>query len=177
MAKKAGRPSDYTQDRVAIYGLCCPDTGKVRYIGKANDPDKRFAGHLRETRGNLPRGAWIKTLRDAGKAPGLLVLRWVAVGEWKKAERELIAEFRAAGPLLNVADGGDQPFCSLQTRADNGRNTAKAIHGDPVKRRVWEVKQLLGKALKDGYCSDYAKSLMRQAARNNPKLYGAWAAI
>lgn len=31
-----------------IYGLTCPRTGNVRYVGKSSDPKKRLRRHLQD---------------------------------------------------------------------------------------------------------------------------------
>jgi len=162
---------------VAIYALCCPDTGLVRYIGKANDPAKRYAGHLRERRGNTPKVNWVQKCVKSGKPPKLQVLAWVLPHAWPIAERQLIAEHRAKGRMLNVADGGDEPHCPTEVRAANGRQTAASIHSDPVRRRMWEIKRSLGDGLKRGHVSESAKAKMRAAAVRHPQYFGAWAGI
>lgn len=120
----------------SIYGLTDPKTGEVRYIGKANDPEKRLAGHMRDmTRRNTPLYCW---MRKNGK-PGLVVLS-ENCQDWKSEERRIIAEYRAASArLLNVADGGDEPFCSKDVRARNG-----AIVAAKRSRVLWSVYRRLG---------------------------------
>jgi hypothetical protein len=92
-----------------IYGLRCPIANCIRYIGKANDPQKRLALHLR----NAPTarhhcGKWIAKLLKQGLRPTIEVLHDVGPEEsWEQAEIRLIAEYRAAGaPLTNMMDGG-----------------------------------------------------------------------
>lgn len=128
---------------VEIYGLICPDTGRVRYVGKANDSVKRYKSHMRDSRGpkgHTPVYCWFRKLASEGKRPGMLVLETVAPeGDWRNAERRLIAEHRALGKMLNVADGGDEPHCPTETRAANGARNAKAR--DPL---VWNVRRFMG---------------------------------
>lgn len=163
--------------QVAIYALCCPKDGGVKYIGKAVDPEKRHKGHLRERRGNTPKVNWIQKCLKNGLAPSMVVLEWVGLDEWMTAEKRWISHYRSAGPLLNVADGGDEPHCPTKVRAKNGKSVAQKVHSDPIKRRLWELKRMLGSALKDGVLSDRAKAKMRKAAERYPQFYGDWAAI
>lgn len=111
-----------------IYGLTDPRTGQLRYIGKANDPDHRFRGHLRDShRRKSPVYSWILKLAQSELMPGLIILR--ATGDWRKAEREEISSARIRGlPLLNLADGGDEPFCPIEVRRENGRKIAQIRH-------------------------------------------------
>lgn len=91
----------------AIYGLYCPETGALRYIGKTNHPRKRLGQHTRGNSGQLhmPVVRWCRDLRKRGLQPRMEVLTWCR--DWETAERRIIAAYRKTGTdLLNVADGG-----------------------------------------------------------------------
>jgi hypothetical protein len=165
------------EDRAELYALHCPDSGEIRYIGKAVDSAKRFKAHLRDARRrSTPVYCWMRSLFDQGKAPHLSVL--ATSWEWPDTERKLIAQYRADGArLLNVADGGDEPQCSTEQRAANGRKNAQAIHNNPRRRRLWEIRHRLGIALKKGQINEATKAKMRDAARRNPAFFGQWANI
>ena len=174
-ARRSGGTGRFLREHVTyIYGLYHPETGELRYIGKANDVSKRLESHLREMSSrNRPLHCWMRTL---GGPPRILVLEEVS-GDWKDAERRLIAEYREKSRLLNVADGGDEPYCSKEVRANNGRKTASMIHSDARRRRIWEIKRALGLALVRGEVSEKTKALMRNAASKHPSLLGGWATI
>lgn len=167
--------------RAEIYALCCPDIGEVRYIGKANDSVKRLKGHLRDARRRrTPVYDWINSLHKRGAVPILRVL--MVTEDWRTHEKALITQYRKDGArLLNVADGGDEPYCSPEQRAKNGRQTAAKLHSDPKTRRIWEIKKALGDMLRDKHCSEETKERcrmkMRQAAAKAPHIFGAWANI
>jgi hypothetical protein len=167
------RPSDFTQELADIYGLYDADDN-LRYIGKANNAEARLKSHMRDsTRRDTPLYRWI---RKNGK-PVMKVFVSGCVN-WKEEERRLIAQARANGErLLNVADGGDEPFCSKEVRASNGRKNAKAIHSDPVRKRIWLLKRELGHAIKGGWVTNATRNKMRLAARNCPALFGEWSGI
>lgn len=121
-------------------------------------------------RRNTPLYAWI---RKHG-TPELRVLE-ADCDDWVEAEQRLIAEARARGEdLLNLARGGDQPYCPTGVRADNGRRNARAIHDDPRRRRLWQLKRDLGDMLKRGYVSDRTKAKIRLAANKRPDLFPEW---
>lgn len=138
-----------------IYALHHPETGEVRYIGKANDPAKRLAGHLRDMHARrTPVYDWMRTL---GQAPVMSVVEVVPDGGWQEAERRHIAEHRQRGArLLNLAQGGDEPYCSPEQRRTNGArmqhhpNTAAArLRNGPAnaKKRdalLWAARKRLG---------------------------------
>jgi hypothetical protein len=85
-----------------IYGLFDPETGALRYIGKANNSAKRLKQHLREyRRSKTPVYAWIGKLVRKGLSPEMRVLE--TADDWREAERRLIADARARGVrILNV---------------------------------------------------------------------------
>lgn len=173
MRKKAAKTK-----KVEIYGLHDPRTGELRYIGKANDVGKRFKDHLRETRRRTPLYDWIKMLRGLGLVPRMEVLECCGVGAWQEAEIRAIADARAAGiRLLNVAEGGNEPFCSTEIRAENGRKSVAARTSTPLKARVYQLKRHIGQLLKAGYVNEATKAKLRLAAGKRPELFGAWSSL
>jgi len=164
------RPSDKLP---SIYGLFdCG--GSLRYVGKANDCEARLKGHMSDSRKkNTPLYAWI---RKHGR-PELRVLEASCV-DWKEAERRHIREATARGDnLLNLAEGGEQPFCSKEVRAANGRKNSAAIQADPVRKRLQSLKLQLSRSLKQGYGSNALRAKLRQAATDYPATLGCFAAI
>lgn len=105
---------------VTIYALCDPDSQALRYIGKANDPVRRLASHLRDSRRlRTPIAVWLRQLGAEGKRPLMIVLDDDCVG-WESREREFIKRARVnKHDLLNIADGGNLPCCDFQTRRKN----------------------------------------------------------
>lgn len=98
---------------IVIYALVCPIAETIRYIGKTNDPEKRLAQHISQTKAGRKQhqrcSNWIKNLRGLGLRPSMRILYRVAENEdWRVIERRLIAEHREAGyPLTNLAAGGE----------------------------------------------------------------------
>lgn len=94
-------------DTVFIYALNCPITGRTRYVGKANNPEKRFLTHLCYTKKNR-RGNWIQSLLDKGQKPLLEILDEVDVSHWPQWEVAYIQFFRDEGfDLVNGNAGGE----------------------------------------------------------------------
>ncbi len=90
-----------------IYGLCEPDTGYLRYVGKSNDPKKRFANHLCPI-DKSHRTSWIKNLKTRGLRPEMFIIEEIDRSSWEEAERFWICYFKAIGcPLINATLGGD----------------------------------------------------------------------
>jgi hypothetical protein len=161
-------------NRPSIYALTDAKTGEVRYIGKANNPAKRLKSHMRDSlRRDTPVYRWIRK----NGIPGLVVLH-ADCDDWEAKEIEEIATYRAAGArLLNVAHGGDEPFCPPEVRAANGAANAKLRVSTPEKKRFYELRRNLGQALKQGYVAERTKVKMRAAAAKYPHLFSEWALI
>lgn len=158
-----------------IYGLFDPRTNELRYIGKANNAQKRLKSHLRDAdRRNTPVYCWIRKLRDLGLTPRMQVLE--IASDWKEAERRLIAVSRARGDkLLNVADGGDEPYCNLGTRISNAKTLNKDIAADPLRRWLRETKRRMITAYLRGELKESTIVKLRAAAAKNPAMFACFA--
>lgn len=104
---------------IFIYGLACPDSGQIRYIGKSIRPEERLMNHMNEV-SNCHRSHWLQSLKAAGKRPCLVILQVLADDEnWQEWEKSWIKYGRLVGwKLTNNTDGGDG-VCGLpaETRA------------------------------------------------------------
>ena len=166
----------------SIYALVDPDSGMIRYIGKANDPAKRLQTHARESRRLMrPVNCWVRSL---GRLPDLVVLR-DNCHDWEQEERRLIASARASGyPLLNVADGGATPKATQEQRRANGLKTASVMRGDiPRRRQVTAVDLIVDTyewlaryAIGRNYQRLLRRVLARMALRyqEDPKAFAQW---
>lgn len=93
---------------VMIYALCDPKTEAIRYIGKANNLQRRMACHKYEAMSTSNTTWKAKWLRSIGCKPLVKVLEEVPFERWEEVERRWIAEARRAGAeLTNYADGGE----------------------------------------------------------------------
>jgi len=164
---------------VAIYALTDPRTGADRYIGKANDAARRFKGHLRDARRrDTPVYRWIRKLDREGLIPGMRVVAKCPPQNWQRLEALLIEQARRKGAaLLNVAAGGDEPFCPTEVRAANGQRTAAAIHSDPIRKAAWTLKRNVGEALKAGLISNKSRAALRRLAGDPCGLFASFASI
>lgn len=160
-----------------IYALCHPTTREVRYIGKANDSAKRLKSHLRDMRTrDYPVYRWMRKLAASGLCPVVKVLE--TTENWREAEMRLIEQSRARGDrLLNVADGGDEPACSPETRSANGRALNAMLRANPLQAKLRDLKRLLMTNIRQGRGSNYTRLSLRASADANPKLFGLFADI
>lgn len=176
--KPSGQDKGVGEKWVEIYSLLDPRDGSIRYVGKANDSLKRLKTHLAETRRSTPLYCWIEKLRGLGLVPQLQVMSVCNFSDWQQCEREAIANARLRGlNILNLADGGDEPYCPPEVRAANGRANAIARVSTSQKARAYKSNHMLGILLRQGHVSESAKEKMRYAAAKRPDLFGRWAAI
>ncbi|WP_375295369.1 GIY-YIG nuclease family protein [Nitratireductor indicus] len=99
-----------------IYALKCPRTGKVRYVGKALNPERRFQQHIRDCRrSNCAKDRWVRSLLSDGLKPVMTLLEFA--DDWEEAERRNISRFGGVERLLNVQDGGVPTWADKEKRA------------------------------------------------------------
>jgi hypothetical protein len=90
-----------------IYALCDPRTLEVRYVGKADNPYRRYCQHLVD---KYPcyKTHWITSLLKQGFNPILQILEQCDESVWKERERDWIAFERKSGCCLtNKTEGGE----------------------------------------------------------------------
>jgi hypothetical protein len=164
-----------------IYGLFDPDSGELRYVGKAKSAAERLKRHLVESRNlSRPVNNWIRKLVADGKLPRMSVLESVPESEWKSAEIRLIAQHRQTSNLLNLADGGDRPSQTPVQRANAARAASKARDADPRWKAFWAAKRDYGRlatqTLKEGdvFAHWCMRIHMHRRAERRPDLFGDW---
>ncbi len=167
---------------VDIYVLCDPDTGKIRYAGKANSAEARLKSHLRDCKKTItPVRCWVASLVEAGKVPLIEVMMQAPADDWTRYEIAFIAKLRSLGVrLLNVADGGDQPSQTLEQRQSNGRKAAIARSATPRSKRIWQLKRDMGSYLKTAEKNAHYYEIVRKlkySAAKRPDLFGAWSTL
>lgn len=90
-----------------IYALIDPETHEVRYVGKSDNPYKRFLNHLLDKM-ELHKVRWIQLLLGKGLKPEWTVLEQCDKSIWQERERDWISFGKRIGwPLTNLTDGGD----------------------------------------------------------------------
>lgn len=94
---------------VYIYALKDPRDGKVRYIGKANNPEFRLREHIRKAHNRRCYSQhWIMGLRAEGLSLALEVLDEVPADKWEFFEAAYVRVYRESGAkLTNETEGGD----------------------------------------------------------------------
>lgn len=92
-----------------IYGLICPFSQELRYIGKANNPTRRVKDHMYDSRGHdLNKALWFRKMRHHNVKPILEIIEEVIMDEWQQAEEFWISYYTYIGAnLLNTRAGGN----------------------------------------------------------------------
>lgn len=113
-----------------IYGLLCPETDELRYIGKADDPPARLRSHISRARVSAERHhsvRWIRSLLRRGLRPKMIILEHLADGaDWAEAERRHIAEALARGArLTNSTPGGEGIILGASARKRLAKKSAQ----------------------------------------------------
>lgn len=120
---------------IYIYGLVCPLTGHIRYIGKSIAPEKRLSAHIT---GAVTRAydhhtaRWIRRLVAQGKRPSLSILQTVLPDEdWRAIERSWISRAKSLGWLLTNTTAGGEGLDYLDPEAEA---KYRANHSAAMKR-------------------------------------------
>jgi predicted GIY-YIG superfamily endonuclease len=145
-----------------IYILIDPLNNEVRYVGKSNDPKKRYLAHNNKSKDkNTHKRNWINKLRLKGLYPEMEVIDKVLKSEWHYWEKWWIMYFKFIGAnLINQTFGGDGLTFGNQTSFRKGCKPTftgadlteeqrdkirKAMLGKPVSE---ETRKKLSKANK-----------------------------
>jgi len=171
--------------RPSVYGLYDAN-GRLRYIGKANSPEARLKTHMRDSRRrDTPLYRWIRK----NGTPQLRILETDCV-DWREAERRLITAARARGEkLLNLADGGDEPFCPPEVRRANGLRSAgptgylQRVRSDRFTGLIHTVKREFASSLRlfqrrgDEEAAERMRNRMRTLASRLSEHFPNWTKI
>lgn len=192
--QKTGRPSDYLPEvaadicslladgGVAIYGLYCPVTGEIRYVGKSRNPKARFQQHISDrNRKRTPSACWIRSLVNRGMVPVMKIHCVVGFDEWEQAEIEEIAKQKSSGAnLLNISIGGNHIPMTAAKRVKNASLMNSKRADTPEKRKLYELKREFGQLKyffeKNGMTDalEKHKERMKLLAVCRPDLFGSW---
>ena len=147
-----------TLSNICIYGLLCPITMQVRYVGKSKNPRARYLQHTRPSDYNMKgpyRRYWIKSLMSQGIRSGLIILEKTDESSWEAREIHWINFLRTQGhKLTNIAAGGngDAGHTGRKHSKEAKQKMSKAHKGQVAwnigKKMSAKTKQKLSKALK-----------------------------
>jgi len=92
-----------------IYGLVCPTSKQIRYIGVTRySLDRRLKEHLRENKSKTHKQKWIKSLLNKGLKPDIVLMCLTDKSNWIETEKFYIKLFKTNGfKLTNTSEGGE----------------------------------------------------------------------
>lgn len=128
---------------VRIYGIICPETGCIRYIGKTVQPlARRLSAHMSEARtcGKGHKSRWLMKYERIGLLPSIWLLEEVEDGtKWQDRERAWIRAAIAQGlSLINKTEGGD----GLHFLKEEDASRFRANVGESVRKRSSDIQYL-----------------------------------
>lgn len=149
-----------------IYGLIDPRTNQLRYIGKANDIQKRLYAHYKDaTCKNTYKSQWLKGLFKENKKPKVIIIEEVPKKCWQKYEKYWIEYYKNKGcKLTNGTNGGDGVIMIGVDNPMFGVTGEKhhwwgKKHSEESKRKVSETRIAKGIKLPDHIVKQTADKL------------------
>lgn len=136
-----------------IYSLSDPNTGEIRYIGKADDLKIRFNKHKcdSELKPKTHKNNWIESLKKNGLLPVIELIETVPKNNWAFYETQYILIFRSFGANLVNATSGGEGVNNLKHSEETKDKIRKALTGykhsekTKLKHKESNVKFWLGK--------------------------------
>jgi len=94
---------------VKIYGLVCPLSKEIRYVGKTKwSLKRRLKEHIRENKSKTHKQKWINNLKSKELFPTIVLIENVNDVDWIEKEKFYIKLFKEKGfKLTNIAEGGE----------------------------------------------------------------------
>ncbi len=136
-----------------IYVLKDPISNEVRYVGKSNNPNKRFSSHLDTSKdiGTHKRN-WINKLLSDNQKPILEIIDEVDIDNWSYYEKKYIDYYINKGcNLVNCGLGGEGLTYGNQTSFKKGHNTKKIVLFDKngiltnISDSIKDAEKFIGK--------------------------------
>lgn len=93
---------------VYIYGLVCPITNNIKYVGKTIQRlELRLKGHICLYKHDITyRANWIRSLKDKGLKPNIILIEVCNENNWEEREIYWIAYYSKLFVLTNHQKGG-----------------------------------------------------------------------
>jgi hypothetical protein len=114
-----------------------PNFGRVRYVGKSNQPKERLQRHLKWDKANERKSRWLAQLSSIGMEPQLVILEECAFEDWQAREHYWEQHLRMEGePLTNLAEGGRGRiyYTATEEYREKCRQAQAKLNGDPERR-------------------------------------------
>ena len=155
-----------------IYGLICPETKRIRYVGKSDNPNERIRQHIQDakaSRNKNPRlQRWIRNLLTSGLEPILLILDRVPSLAWERYEMMWISEIGKSRIGLCNLDAGGQGATSGKPKSPSHRKAiGRAQIGKIISAESREKMRHAALGRKVSAETRKKQSLARMGAKNH----------
>lgn len=130
-----------------IYALCDPRTLEVRYVGKADDPYRRYCQHLID-KYPCHKNRWISSILLIGLNPILQILEQCDDSIWQERERNWIAFENKIGCRLTNETSGGEGYSLGHIVSERAKNAIRVSHmgnNNPAKKP--EIRAKISKSL------------------------------
>ena len=145
-----------------IYGLFDPRNYQLRYVGKADNVEKRLSQHIKQVKHRQYKNRyvcnWIRQLLSEGLTPSIEILEECTQDSWKEKEIAWITDCKKFGlKLCNLTNGGDgtQGYVfsdeTKQKLSDMRRGKTTSLKGQSISE---EHRDNISKALKNRVVSE-----------------------
>lgn len=155
-------------EKTFIYILKDPISNEIKYVGKSDNPSKRFSEHIRKSKYKKTyKNNWINGLKSKGQLPILEIIDTVDNNNWGDYEKKWISFYRELGcDLTNLTDGGD---------GGNFGDKINKLISEKLKNRVFseETIKLMSESAKKRKLSEQGrKSLSEKRKGEKNPMYG-----
>lgn len=157
-----------------IYCLNDPRDGRIRYVGKSDDPYVRWQKHLNDAvKARTYCSRWIKSLLVLRLTPELEVLEEIPMAGWQEIEKEYIRVFKMICiPLTNTSPGGEGfsagHIVSPETRMKISGSHRGMTHSKESREKISAVQK--GKRISAGHREKIVRALTGRAVLPETRL-------
>lgn len=149
-----------------IYILIDPISNQIRYVGKSNNPEKRYKNHKNRCRDkNTHKRNWINKLKLKGFNPEIEIIDTISIKEWKFWEKFWIQYFRTIGcKLTNHCNGGEGLSFGNKTSFKKGQISWNKGKGNIKKCLICNKEFQSSVTAKKVTCSKECSHIIRSIA-------------
>lgn len=148
---------------VKIYGLVCPLTHEIRYIGKTQQKiSKRLKAHITDARVSTysHKRRWIRKCLSAGLTPSAWILAEVMEGDrWQDVEKAWIKRAKEIGLHLTNQTSGGEGLDFTDPEALERYRVAQSIASKRARRRDPTITQRLSAASRKSWAENREERL------------------
>ncbi len=145
-------------EKIFIYGLVCPTSEKVQYVGKTKDIEKRLSQHITRAKfmGHLRgKNEWIRALLILNMKPKIKILEECEENNWEEREIYWISYYTNLNPLFNKSVGGEDSIFKL---GNIPWNKGGGEYSEGTRKKMSDAK--IGTTLPEEHKSNISKSLI-----------------